>query len=171
MLGQYFIIIIYYIFSYNVKTIAKFREELQNEQVALYYLNKPKLIYGSAILFFHCHSLLSSSICPPHPASPGSLDAEQTLCSVCKITRLIKANKQTTALRQQQMRANLYTINKRRSSFNHPLHPAHCSPPPLFFFICLSSSNHPPTPPALPFACSLSQSSPCCWAGLKGKEN
>lgn len=99
------------------------------------------------------------------PLSPGSLDAEQTQCSLCKITRLIKANKQTTALRQLQMKANLYTINKRRSAFNLPVRPAHCSPPP--FLSSSSSSSHSSHPPA----CSLSQSLLlCCWAGLKGRE-
>lgn len=87
------------------------------------------------MIFFHLLPLspsLSLPLRPPLPLSPGSLDAEQTQCSLCKITRLIKANKQTTALRQLQMKANLYTINKRRSSFNLPVRPAHCSPPPFF---------------------------------------
>ncbi len=75
--------------------------------------------------------LLPLILRPPLPLSLGSLDAEQTQCTLCKITRLIKANKQTTALRQLQMKANLYTINKRRSSFNLPVRPAHCSPPPF----------------------------------------
>lgn len=100
-----------------------------------------------------CDFLSSSSSlsrCPPLPLSPGSLDAEQTQCSLCKITRLIKANKQTTALRQLQMKANLYTINKRRSSFNLPVRPACCSPPPFLStsILCLSSSTHPLLPPS-----------------------
>lgn len=67
------------------------------------------------------------------PSLRGFLDAEQTQCSLCKITRLINANKQT-ALRQPQMKANLYAINRGRSSFNLPVRPARCccsTPPPL----------------------------------------
>lgn len=115
-----------------------------------------------SFLFYLSPSCLS--LRPPLPLSRGSLDAEQTQCSLCKITRLIKANKQTTALRQLQMKANLYTINKRRSSFNLPMRPAHCSPPPFFS----TSSTHPLLHPPV---CSLSQSLLCCWAGLKDKEN
>lgn len=90
----------------------------------------------------------SPPLCPRLPLSPGSLDAEQTQCSLCKITRLIKANKQTTTLRQLQMKANLYTINKRRSSFNLPVRPAHCSPPPfLSSSILCFSYTHPLLPP------------------------
>lgn len=111
----------------------------------------------------------SPSLCPPLPLSPGFLDAEQTQCSLCKITRLINANKQTTALRQLQMKANLYTINKRRSSFNLPVCPACCSTPP--FLPPSSASPPPPTYSSHPPVCSLSQSLLCCWAGLKGKEN
>lgn len=95
-----------------------------------------------SFLFYLSPSCLS--LRPPLPLSRGSLDAEQTQCSLCKITRLIKANKQTTALRQLQMKANLYTINKRRSSFNLPMRPAHCSPPPFFS----TSSTHPLLPPS-----------------------
>lgn len=128
-----------------------------------------------------CFSLLLLSI-SVHPALqltlppsvPGFLDAEQTQCSLCEITRLINANKQTTALRQPQMKANLYAINKRRSSFNLPVRPARCNTPPS---LPPSSASLPsptpsylPPPPLLP-ACSLSQSLLCCWAGLKGKEN
>lgn len=111
-----------------------------------------------AALWFSIHSLfLSFSFILLFPSSPPlllpcSLDAEQTQCSLCKITRLIKANKQTTALRQLQMKANLYTINRRRSSFNLA-HTAVLLPSPR-----LSSC-----------VCSLSASSLCCWAGLKGK--
>lgn len=75
----------------------------------------------------------SSSSRPPLPPSTSSLDAEQTQCSLREITRLINANKQTTALRQPQMKADLYPIDKRRSSFNLPVCPARCrsTPPPL----------------------------------------
>lgn len=100
---------------------------------------------------FLCFSFILLFPTSPSLLLPSSLDAAQTQCSLCKITRLIKANKQTTALRQLQMKANLYTINRRRSSFNLT-HTAALLPSP-----CLSSS------------CSLSASSPCCWAGLKGK--
>lgn len=90
-------------------------------------------------------------LCPRLPLSPGSLDAEQTQCSLCKITRLIEANKQTTTLRQLQMKANLCTINKRRSSFNLPVRPAHCSPPPfLSSSIPCVSYTHPLLPPPYP---------------------
>lgn len=129
-----------------------------------------------AFLSSSCLSLSTPPSSSPslRPSVPGFLDAEQTQCSLCEITRLINANKQTTALRQPQMKANLYAINKRRSSFNLPVHPARCSTPPS---LPPSSASPPPptlsyypSPPLLP-ACSLSQSLPCCWAGLKGKEN
>lgn len=84
----------------------------------------------------------SSSSRPPLPPSTSSLDAEQTQCSLSEITRLINANKQTTALRQPQMKADLYPINKRRRSFNLPVSgtlPQHSS----------FTSTHPPTPPSL----------------------
>lgn len=89
------------------------------------------------LLLVFLRPLISPSSCPPSlpPSLPGFLDAEQTQCSLCKITRLINANKQTTALRQPQMKANLYAINRGRSSFNLPVHPAHCccsTPPPFF---------------------------------------
>lgn len=102
---------------------------------------------------------------PSLPASTSSLDAEQTQCSVCEITRLINANKQTTVQRQPQMKANLYLIDKRRSSFNLPVCPARCrSTPPSFTSTHLL---HPSLPPSR----SLSQPLPCCWAGLRGREN
>lgn len=99
-----------------------------------------------SFLLFLPPSSLSLSLCPLLPLSPGSLVAEQRQCSLSKITRHIKANKQTPALRQLQMRANLYTINKRRSSFNLPLHLALCSPPP-FFLPSSSASSLLPNPP------------------------
>lgn len=86
----------------------------------------------------------SSSSRPPLPPSTSPLDAEQTQCSLGEITRLINANKQTTALRQPQMKADLYPINKRRRSFNLPVsgtlpqHSFHLHPP-----------THPLTPPSL----------------------
>lgn len=112
---------------------------------------------------------LPLSLCPPLPLSPGFLDAEQTQCSLRKITRLINANKQTTALRQPQMKANLYAINKRRSSFNLPVCPARCSTPPSS--PPSSASPSPPTYSSHPPLRSLSQSLLCCWAGPKCKEN
>lgn len=98
------------------------------------------------------------------PPSTSSLDADQTQCSVREITRLINANKQTGAQRQPQTNADLYLINKRRSSFNLPVCPARCrSTPPSF----TSTHLHPSLPPSR----SPSQPLPCCWAGLRGKEN
>lgn len=79
---------------------------------------------------------------------------------------LSRQNKQTTALTQLQMKANLYAINKRRSSFNLPVRPAHCSPPPFLYLLLQSThSSHPP--------CVLPYLSPCCvllgWAQRQGK--
>lgn len=125
----------------------------------------PRRLCCSVIFLFLSSSALS--LCLPLPLSPASLDAEQTQCSLCKITRLIKANKQTTALRQLQMRGNLYTINKGEAPLISPciLHSA-----ALHLFLYLR-----PLPlllhPALLSVSSLSQSLLCCWAGLKGKEN
>lgn len=113
---------------------------------------------------------------PPSLApSSGFLDAQQTQCSLCKITRLIKTNKQTTAIRQLQMKANLYTINRRRSSFNLPLCPGRCSP--LSFFILpfslhplpAYSSVHPLYPPTGPSIAPPPFFSPSCVAGLGSK--
>lgn len=124
-----------------------------------------RLCCSVIFLFFFSSSALS--LCLPLPLSPGSLDAEQTQCSLCKITRLIKANKQTTALRQLQMRGNLYTINKGEAPLISPciLHSA-----ALLLFLHLH-----PLPfllhPTLLSLSSLFQSLLCCWAGLKGKEN
>lgn len=94
-----------------------------------------------------CSSSSSSSSHPPLPPSTSSLDAEQTQCSVREITRLINANKQTTAQRQPQMKADLYLINKRRSSFNLPVCPARCrSTPPSFTSTHLLHPSLPPAP-------------------------
>lgn len=98
------------------------------------------------------HFYLFLSFCCPHPRPPPISTRfpgcwANTMFSLCKITRLIKANKQTTALRQLQMKANLYTINSRRSSFNLPLRPAHCSPPPL----ATSPPFTPPSPVGAPY--------------------
>lgn len=103
------------------------------------------------------------------PSSPASLDAEQTQCSLCKITSLINANKQTTALRQPQMKANLYAINRGRSAFNLPVRPARCccTPPP-------SSCRPlpllpPPLPPPLFTRLCAPYLSPCRVAGPGSK--
>lgn len=127
------------------------------------HLNREKVqLKKSRLTLLQCDFFSPSppSRSPLSPLVPWMLS--KTQCSLCKITRLIKANKQTTALTQLQMKANLYTINKRRSSFNLPVRPAHCSPPPFLS----SSSTHPPTPPTLPCAPYLS---PCCVAGLGSK--
>lgn len=97
------------------------------------------------LLSFSVHPALQLSL---PPSFPGFLDAEQTQCSLCEITRLINANKQTTALRQLQMKANLYAINKRRSSFNLPVRPARCSTPPSLPPSSASSPSPTPSPPA-----------------------
>lgn len=110
------------------------------------------------------------------PSPPGFLDAEQTQCSLCKITRLINANKQT-AQRRPQMKANLYTINRGRSSFNLPMRPARCcsTPPPSFTSVlCLFCPPRFPSAPRLlpPLACVLPISALAVllgWAQRQGK--
>lgn len=112
---------------------------------------------------------------PPSPP-PGFLDAEQTQCSLCKITRLINANKQTTALRQPQMKANLYAINRGRSSFNLPVRPARCCcccstpPPPPSFTACPPPPLPPPTSsPSSSIRLRAPYLSPCRVAGPGSK--
>lgn len=103
------------------------------------------MCFSLLLLSFSVHPALQLSL---PPSVPGFLDAEQTQCSLREITRLINANKQTTALRQPQMKANLYAINKRRSSFNLLVCPARCSTPPSLPPSSASPSPPTPSPPA-----------------------
>lgn len=127
-------------------------------------------IFSSPSLYFVFRSLSLSTLYLFHPVH-WMLSKQNVLLQDYKTYQ----DKQTPALRQLQMKANLYTINKRRTSVNLPLRPAYFSAPPLFSLsiLCLSPTTthtHPPTHP--PLSCVLPISDLAVllgWAQRQGK--